>query len=190
MTHHVPRTKNEERRTNNLLAVALLAFAATLALLDPWSRGPANAVADDPTAAPADPQAAVANFEPALPQANVVPANGVPIGEASVSARFERSDHAGRIVVDLQGPASGKAVVHCRVSLRMLEFPNASPMMRLLPEPKVTVLFTQDLLRDVAAGETKTLVLPVPADKLPPLPPEEPTASMNHAQVTVEALDA
>jgi hypothetical protein len=183
MTHDVARTRN-------LVPIVLLAFAATLALLNPWSRGPANAVADDPTAAPANANAAVADFQPALPQANVVPANDVPVGEASVSARFERTDQAGRIVVDLKGPASGKAVVHCRVSLRMLEFPNASPMMRMLPEPKITVLFTQDVLHDVGAGETKTLVLPVAADKLPPLPPEDPMASMNHAQVTVEALDA
>ncbi len=190
MTHLVAGTKNEERRTKNPLAPALLAFAATLALLDPWSRGPARAVADDPAAAPSNADAVVADFQPAVPQADVVPANDVPIGDASVSARFERADRAGRIVVDFRGPASGKATVRCRVALRMLEFPDASPMMRMLPEPKVTELFTQDLLQPLAAGETKTLVLPVPADKLPPPPPADPGASMNHAQVVVEALDA
>jgi hypothetical protein len=94
MTHDVPRTANRELRTANLVPLALLSFAATLALLNPWSRGPASAVADDPTAAPANANAVVADFEPAVPQADVVPANDVPIGEASVSARFEQIGRA------------------------------------------------------------------------------------------------
>jgi hypothetical protein len=182
-----PRTRRP-RRGRDVLVPFALSFAAAFALLDPWSRGPAPAGADDPAATPVDPRPVVDGFAPALADGEVHAARPTPIGGATVQAWLGRNDAgASSIVVELRGARDGKTSVRCRVALQLVKFPDSSPMMRLLPPPEISELLAQDVEQALGPGEVRRIAIPVPADRLPP-PPEGGAPSMTHGQLVVEAL--
>jgi len=190
MPRPVGRTGRPPAPGPRRVATAATAFAATLALLGLSGRGPAPASADDPAQNSADPAAVVQEFQPAVADGQVAPAGPVDLGGATVKARLVRADDGtASILVVLQGPRRGKADVHCRVTLKLVEFPDASPMMRLLPEPTITELVSAAVNESVGAGETRTVAVPVPADRVARLArsAENP---MTHGQLTLEAADA
>lgn len=137
--------------------------AATLAVLG--AGGPTSAAAGDETNA-VDPAALIASrFVPALADGSVVELEPTPIAGATLRTRLQqKSDGTAAILVELEGPASGSADVHCRVALDLLEYGDVPLYARIMPEPTVKRVFTSDVDQRVAAGTTWRAALTVPRD--------------------------
>lgn len=181
------RKRNAGRGIVATAATALAAFGATIGVLGLAPRGPATAHADDPAATQNAVQV-VAEFEPALPAQGVVRAPETTIDGAKVSAGFV-TDESGRaaIVVDLTGPARGKAVVRCNVVLEKVVF-EGSPMMRMMPAPRTTRLYSEALVELVGAGETRTRRIDLPEGIAARLAIDD-DEGFGHGQVVIEVED-
>jgi hypothetical protein len=181
-------TRNRGQGTGQAVVTGIVALLATLAVLSPWSHGPARASADDPNAAPSNALPVVQGFEPAVAEGGVRAAEPQLLGGATVRAWLAK-DAAGAasILVELRGSAAEKVDVRCRVALKLLKYPESSMMMRMLPEPEVEELLGKDLDETLAPGQVRVVVIPVPADRLP-APPDPESMTMTHGQITVEAL--
>jgi hypothetical protein len=145
------------------LTGAAVAATTTLALLG--AGGPTAAAAGDETNL-LDPAALIASrFVPALADGTVVEVEPATIDGATLRTRLQKkNDGTAVILVELEGPASGSADVHCRVALDLLEYGDVPMYARIMPEPTVKRVFTSDVDQSVAAGTTWRAALTVPAD--------------------------